>query len=177
MEITYGGDARFKLAGSRTVSINGEPGDKSDISLFTRRQRGSRLRINGPGEYEISDVLIVTVPVGPSKSERWAHGVTLDDTRVLYLEGEVDALTETALLAIGPVDVLIIEAAKLPAAVKAAQDLTPRVVVPFGPHAAELCAALGVKDAAPIARLSLNGKTPKAVLLKAPRTARKRTAA
>jgi hypothetical protein len=178
MEITHTGDASFTLHGSRTVAINPEQRENGAINLFSRRQRRFRLQVNGPGEYEIGDVLIATVPIGPFSAEQWAHGIKLDETNVLFLEGDPGALTESALLAIGPVDVLIVSAGDLPATVKAAQDLAPRLVIPFGPHAAELCAALGVKDAAPVSRVHVNGKTPRAVLLKARRAAaRKRPAA
>jgi beta-lactamase family protein len=166
MEITCTGDASFLLQGSRTVAINPQQAERGVITLFGRRQRSARLQINGPGEYEIGDVLIATVPIGPYSAQQWAHAVKLDEINVLYLDGDAEALTEEALLAIGPVDVLILAADKLPSAVKAAQDLTPRLVIPFGPHAAELCAALGVKDAAPVSRVNINGKAPRAVLLK-----------
>jgi hypothetical protein len=178
MEITYAGDSAFKLAGSKIVTINNPTAGKGEISLFSRRQRSPRLLVNGPGEYEIGGVLIVTVPVGTGHAERWAHAIALDDSNIFFLEGEVEGLTETSLLAIGPVDVLIVQAEKLTETVKLAQDLAPRLVIPFGTHASAVCAALGVKDAAPASRLNLNGKCPRAALLKAPRaSARKRTAA
>lgn len=178
MDITYLGGASFTLAGTRMVTINAEAEEKGGISLFSRRQRSAKLRINGPGEYEIGDVLIATVPMGPYSAERWAHAVLLDGTNVLFLEGEIGGLTDDALLAIGPVDVVILEAERLPEGVKAVQDLTPRLVLPFGTRAAELCAALGVKDAVPVARVNVTGKNPGAVLLKPRRpAARKRPAA
>lgn len=165
MDITYAGEASFVLKGERVVVINpAERNGQADITLFTRRRADRKLIVNGPGEYEIAGVLIATVPVGTGL----AHAVELDGINVLHLERGA-SLNDRDLAAIGKVDVLLIESEDLKQAQAAITDVTPRVVIPFGKHASEVCAAAGVKDAEPQARFSWNGITtpPRAVLLKA----------
>lgn len=169
MEITYRGGRSFRISDERVVAIN-PPARTVDLTLHSRRKDAAKQRVSGPGEYEIGGILIATVPVGPANSPTLAHAVDIEGTNVLYVDGEVDRLSADALLAIGTVDILIVEAEDLATAQKVAQDLTPRVVIPFGSKAAELCAALGVRDAQPTTKFTWNGsgKAAKAVLLKAP---------
>jgi len=167
MEITYAGAASFVLKGERTVVINPTAStERAHISLHTRRQKSKKLLVNGPGEYEVGGVLITSIALG----DEIVHAVEVDGINVLHLSGDVRCLTERDLTAIGKVDVLIVDCRDLKQAQNAVSDLGPRVIVPFGPHAAGLCAAAGVKDAQPQARFSWNGVTtpPRAVLLKEP---------
>jgi hypothetical protein len=89
----------------------------------------------------------------------------------------LNELTEREVLALGKIDVLLLPADDLRAAQSLVTDLVPRVVIPFGANAAELCAALGVPGATLESRFAWNGTaaTPRAVLLK-PVAARRRAA-
>lgn len=171
MEITYAGANSFLLKGERTIAINPTAaGERGHIALYTRRQKSKKLLINGPGEYEVGGVLVTSVALG----EEIAHAVEVDGINVLHLTGDARKLSERDLTSIGKVDVLLVDTADVKQAENAVSDLVPRVVIPFGAHAAEICATAGVKDAQPQARFSWNGvaASTKAVLLKAP--ARKR---
>jgi hypothetical protein len=167
MEITYAGANSFVLKGERTVVINPSAStERADIPLYTRRQKSKKLLINGPGEYEIGGVLVTSVALG----DDLVHAVEVDGINVLHLTGDARKLTDRDLSAIGKVDILLVEAAELKQAQNAVSDLTPRVVIPFGAHAAEVCATSGVKDAQPQARFTWNGVTApaRAMLLKEP---------
>jgi hypothetical protein len=168
MEITYGGKASFTMRGEKSVSIDGSD---ADIALFTRRQKSDRLKINGPGEYEVSGVLITTL----NQSGTLLHAITLDDINIAHVSAPEGTLSERDLAAIGRIDVLLVQAVDVKAAQAAIADLSPRVVIPFGPHALEIAASLGVKNAEPQPRFAWNGVStpPRAVLLREPGTRRK----
>src|SRR5947209_253822 len=164
MDIRYLGNTALLLKGDRTVAMNPGTGmDRPDIALHTKRQRSQKLIVNGPGEYEIGGVLIGTVALG----DLLAHAVELDGINVVLVVGDASKLDERALATLGRVDVLLVNADDVRMAQAAVSELTPRVVVPFGEHATEICSAVGVKDASAQARFSWNGTTnpPTAVLL------------
>src|ERR687886_2335735 len=136
MEISYGGGASFLIKGERTVVIN--PVDKTvqaDIVLRTDRKRATKLLVNGPGEYEIGGVLIASLASG----DRMVHAVEVDGINVVHVTPDERRLSERDLETIGKVDVLLVEAGDLRLAQTAVSDLIPRVIVPFGPHAVEVC--------------------------------------
>jgi hypothetical protein len=178
MDITYLGGHAFLLKGDRTIAINPPAGTpRQNITLQSARRARSKEIVNGPGEYEIGGCLIVTLEVGPRESSELAHAVEISGLNVVHLGTTVRPLNDRAVADIGRVDILLLNADDLRAAQAAVTDLTPRLVIPYGAHAAELCGALGVKDARPQPRLTWNGISaqPKAVLLK-PATAKRRAA-
>ena len=177
MEIIYLDGATFQIKGDRTVTVNPPPAMAVDIVLHSVRQKSSKQIVNGPGEYEIGGVLIATVEVGPRQAATLVHGVEVGGVNVVHLGMGEPELDERAFDALGAVDVLLVNADEPAAAQAAVRNLEPRIVIPFGPKAAELCAALGVKEPRAEPRFSWNGLSaaPKAVLLKATRS-RKRAA-
>jgi hypothetical protein len=178
MDIAYLGDHSFLVKGERIVAINPPAGTaRPDIALHSRRQARSKEIVNGPGEYEIGGCLIVTVELGPREASTLAHAIEVGGLNVVHLGTIIGALSDRAAAGLGRADVLLVNTDDLRAAQEAITNLTPRLVIPYGPHAAELCAVLGVKDARPQPRLSWNGITtqPKAVLLK-PLATRRRAA-
>jgi hypothetical protein len=177
MDITYAGGASFTVKGERTIAINPSGRDHgADIVLHSARQKRGKLIVNGPGEYEIGGVLIATVETG---GKTLVHAVEVDGVNIVHVGGDPAGLSERDLAVIGPVDVLLIEASDVKAAQTAVTSLTPRVIIPFGGHAAEVCATVGISGAEPQNRFSWNGVTTpaKAVLLKEPGTRRKKSAA
>jgi hypothetical protein len=174
MEITYQGGASFLITADPVVAINPETAPRDSVVLRTERRKAAKHIVAGPGEYEIKNALIVTVPVGEPATGRLAHAVDLGGSNVLFLEGPAGVLETSARTAIGAVDVLIVDTVDLRAAHELVRDLNPRVVLPFGKAAAELAAALGLKDPQPVSEFSWNGTgaTPKAVILKQVRAKR-----
>lgn len=164
MEITYQGGASFTLKGERVVAINPPRGYKADISLYSSRQRG-KLLINGPGEYEVGGVLMVTAE--PRGSKGLVQSVCLDDLNIVHLGPDAGTLGPQELESLGRVDVLIVNADRPECARAAIRDLTPRVVIPFGARAVELCQSLQGQKEKPM-RFSWNGltKVPRALVLK-----------
>jgi len=176
MEIVYQGGASFWIKDTRNVLLNpAGAGEKGDIVLRSRRVAAKRQIVDGPGEYEIGGVLIVSVAVGPQEGQSLIHAAEIDGINVLFVDAHVSPLNERTVAAVGRVDVLIVRADDVRAAQELAQDVGPRVVIPFGERAVELCAELGVKDATASARFAWNGvaAVPRAVLLKSPAAKRK----
>ena len=176
MDITYLGGHSFVLKGEHTIAINPPAGSpRSDITLHSKRQARSKEIVNGPGEYEIRGSLIVTLELGPCDATTLIHAVEVGGLAVVHLGPTVRDLSERAISDLGRVDILLVNADDLRAAQAAVTDLSPRLIIPYGAHAGELCAALGVKDPQPQARLVWNGLTPqlKVVLLKTAGTKRR----
>jgi hypothetical protein len=167
MEIIYQGSASFLLKGERSVAINPQSKSPADIVLYSEKRDARKIIVNGPGEYEIAGVPIVTAPLAETSSGI-VHAVNLDGINVLLVLESSARLSEENLYSIGRVDVLIVDPGDPGAAEALALDLSPRVVIPFGHHAEKLCAMLGVRDATPQPRFSWNGSSAvaKALLLK-----------
>lgn len=171
MEVSYLGGASFLLRDERAVAINPEKrGEKADISLHSARKIRKKTIVDGPGEYEIGGVSIITAEV----AGKLAHSIGIGGLSVVHLDAVPAELDPATAEAMGRVDVLIVNAGNLKAAQSAMRILTPRVVVPYGAHAAEICQALGVDTKAGLRwAWSGSGIPPKAVLLKAPSTRRR----
>jgi hypothetical protein len=176
MEVTYLGGSSFSVRDERTVAINpGKGPNGADVELYSKRLQRKGLIVSGPGEYEIRGVLVLTVAAARGARVGLAHGIQVGALNVVHLDVIPEEIATSDLSHLGQVDVLVVNADDLKAAETAVRELTPRVVLPYGGRAAELCAELGVKDAKPLARWSWNGtaSTPKAVLLKAPPATRR----
>lgn len=168
MDIVFRGDSSFEINGERTVAINPRRGSRADVMLHTTRQKKPAGVVNGPGEYDIAGVLIVTLEKGPRESPTLAHSIIIDDLAVVHLGDITHELSDRDVAAIGRVDVLIVNADEARKAQDAIADLEPRVVIPFGAAAPEVCASLGVKspEAQPRFTWSRNRVPPRAVVLK-----------
>jgi len=178
MEIMYLGQASFQLRGERVVDVNPiQKPARGNIALYSTRQSTRQLVVDGPGEYEIGGVLIATAQAGSKDSGVLVHSVTMGNLNLVHLTVGGDDLSERALEDLGKVDILLVQADEVAEAQAAIQKLEPRVVIPFGSQAMELCIALGVPQPRTETRFSWNGTTnaPKAVLLK-PSGAKRRAA-
>ncbi len=178
MEITYLGNASFQLRGERVILVNPSQKPTADsIVLYSTRRNDGKQIVDGPGEYEIGGVLIITAAAGPKDFPTLVHSITLGDLNLVHLSAGGHDLSERAIEAMGKVDILLVQAEDTAAAQAAIQKLEPRVIIPFGSQALELCTALGVRQLRAESRFSWNGTTnsPKAVLLK-PSAAKKRAA-
>jgi hypothetical protein len=178
MEIMYLGQASFQCKGERVVDVNPlQKPARGTIALYSTRQNRPQLVVDGPGEYEIGGVLIATVQAGSKDSGLLVHSITMGNLNLVHLTASGNDLSERALEDLGKVDVLLVQADEVAETQVAIQKLEPRVVIPFGSQAMELCAALGVSQPRTETRFSWNGTTnvPKAVLLK-PSGAKRRAA-
>lgn len=167
MEITYLGEESFLVKAERAVAINpGRQGPAADVVLHNVRQNDRRLIVNGPGEYEIGGVLVLTVADGRSRA--LCHVMEVGGLNVAFVGAGSLALSEREIAGLGQVDVLIVAAADPVAAGRVIGVLEPRVVLPFGAGSQELSAAIGVRDPQQETRFSWNGSgtPPKLVLLK-----------
>lgn len=166
MDITYLGHTSFEFRADATVVIDPPSPRPADLTLYTSRQKGEHCLVNGPGEYEIGGILVVTAAA--ARSPNLTHAIGLASLNLVHLGARIEPLHERDLEAIGKVDILLLPADELPTAQKAVGILEPRIVLPFGAGAALLCAALGERDVQEKARFSWNGVSPvpRAVLLK-----------
>lgn len=169
MDIIYRGASSFEIQGEHAIAVNPTSVTGANIALHTTRQHKPAGVVNGPGEYDIAGVLIVTLEKGPRNASTLAHALIVDDLSIVHLGDVTHDLTDRDVSAIGKVDVLIVNADDLRQAQAAVADLEPRVVLPFGASSTELCAALGEKSPEPQTRFTWprNRVPPKAVLLKA----------
>jgi hypothetical protein len=116
--------------------------------------------IDGPGEYEVSDILIRGVALPPVGGlNNTAYAVTFEEVNLVHLGNAGDeALSPAAVEALGEVDVLFLPVR----AAKALTLLEPKLVVPIEyEDEAELKRFLkeaGLKESAPVESLALKRK-------------------
>ena len=167
MEITYGGGASFQIKGDRQILLNpvGRAG-QNDIVLHNSRRKDARQIVNGPGEYEIGGVLIISVE-SRSADRRLNHAVSVGDINVICL-GTTEGIEAAEIEALGRADILLLPTDNLAGAERMIKVFEPRVTLPYGPHAAELCTAMGIKKATVEGHFAWNGlaKVPVATLLR-----------
>lgn len=116
---------------------------KDDIAIFTSRSHkksGARFIIDGPGEYEISEISVLGIPVrshiDSSGKNTTIYRVHIDDF-VIGILGHVDVhLTDQQLESLGLIDVLFIPVGgngfTLDAvdAAKIVKKIEPKIVIP-----------------------------------------------
>jgi L-ascorbate metabolism protein UlaG (beta-lactamase superfamily) len=128
MDITYLGAGSVRLSG-RQVSIVVDPYDDSyglakirsipDVvalssSGITNSLPAAKMVIDGPGEYEISDSLIIGIPArlhidAPEAGDRGTiYTLEIEDVRVAVMGNIAPELTDKQLEAIGQVDVIVV---------------------------------------------------------------------
>ena len=154
MEIQYFGANCVKLISKKaTITVDdtlAELGAKSvtkpgEISLFTgaheRLAVESKIVINEPGEYEVSDVSIQGIAARAHIDEEGTHNSTMykiiiDDVRVAVVGHIYPALSSAQLEALGTIDVLVIPVGGNGytvdpiGALKLVKDIEPRLVIP-----------------------------------------------
>src|SRR5579883_1802349 len=123
MDISYLGGASFILRGERVVAINptGQP-LKGALSLYSTRQKDPKLIVNGPGEYEIGDVMILTLENRGAEPFTLIHAVDLDRLAIVHLGERAAGLTQAQIEALGRVDILLVDTANPKAAQVAVTD-------------------------------------------------------
>jgi L-ascorbate metabolism protein UlaG (beta-lactamase superfamily) len=154
MELQYFGGNCIKLATKKaTVTVDdtlSELGAKSvtkagDISLFTGAHGQpvveSKIVIDEPGEYEVSDISIQGIAARAHIDEEGSHNTTMykviiDDVRVAVVGHIYPALSSTQLEALGTIDVLVIPVGGNGytvdpiGALKLVKDIEPKLVIP-----------------------------------------------
>jgi hypothetical protein len=141
---------------------------------YTEGVSGEPRIVDGPGEYEVADVLIAGIAtgsepgVGPTNT---AYVFRFDDLAVCHLGDLRDKLTDGLIEEIGSIDVLLVPVGggKALAPAQAAAVITqldPSIVVPMHYRAGEsledglgplelFCREVGLKDSAPEPKLSV----------------------
>jgi hypothetical protein len=126
MELQYFGGNCIKINAKKASIVVDDNldslGQKSiqtekDIALFTsphvKNDRGAYFRIDGPGEYEVSDISIQGISARAHIDEEKTLNATMyriivDDTRIAVVGHIHPDLTEDELEALGTIDILVI---------------------------------------------------------------------
>lgn len=154
MELQYFGANCIKLITKKaTITIDdnlAELGAKSvtkagDISLYTGTHGAvtaeSKIIIDKPGEYEVSNISVMGVPARSHLNEEEKYGATIykliiEDLRVAIVGHIYPSLTSSQLEAIGLVDILIVPVGgngytlDPVGALKVIKDIEPKLVIP-----------------------------------------------
>ncbi len=167
MEITWLGYSCFRIKGSRTTVVTDPYAPNLGYSLGKPAARivtvshqhaahsyvagvdGQPRAINGPGEYEIGDVLIIGMATyhdqteGKERGKNTVYLMDIDEVAVCHLGDLGHALTSGQVEKLGNVDVLLLPVGgvtTIDAAVAAqiVRQLEPKVVIPMHYKTAEL---------------------------------------
>jgi L-ascorbate metabolism protein UlaG (beta-lactamase superfamily) len=129
------------LAGLGAKSVT-KPGD---ISLFTGAHESpaveSKIVIDQPGEYEVSDISIHGIPARAHIDEAGTHNATMykliiDDIRIAVVGHIYPSLSSSQLESLGTIDVLIIPVGGNGytldpiGALKLVKDIEPKLIIP-----------------------------------------------
>lgn len=160
MEITYIGHSCFKIKG-KDLSIVIDPYDpkigfklpklEADVVLSSHDHfdhsnisgvTGSRTTIDGPGEYEISNVFIQGLPTfhdeknGAKRGKNTIYSIDIDGFTILHLGDLGHELSDSTLENLGEVDVLMIPVGGFytidaETAAKVISSIEPGIVIPM----------------------------------------------
>lgn len=157
MIITYHGGSFVKVQqGELAVALN--PDGSNQVKIGGKNP----FVINGPGEYEISNVFIRGFgSPGLDKKINTIYFLALDGLRLVHLGdlGE-DKIPETVTAEIGEVDILFVPAPS-PAAYRLALTFQPRLIIPLSESETVLGKFLkeaGAEEIKPIDKLVLKKK-------------------
>jgi L-ascorbate metabolism protein UlaG (beta-lactamase superfamily) len=160
MELTWLGHSCFRLRGKDATLITDPPAPATGYSLgrlsadivtishnhpghsYTKAIAGDPKVIDGPGEYEVQQILITGVQTfhdqerGKRLGRNTAYLITMDDIQICHLGDLGDRLDERAQEALNGADVVLVPVgggAALDAerAVEVLAQIEPRIVVPM----------------------------------------------
>jgi len=194
MDLTWLGHACFRIRGREGVVLTDPPDPKSghaiprtEADLVTvshphgghsslRSVAGSPVVLDGPGEYEVREILVTGIvsfhdaEKGVERGKNTVFAIRIDDLVICHLGDIGHALPAGDLEALGAIDVCLLPISgadtNLSAAVAAeiVHQLEPKVVVPmsYDPERKRkdtpferLLHELGVKDLTPVPKLSV----------------------
>ncbi len=160
MEITWLGHSCFKIKGRQTTIITDPYSPDLGYSLgklsativtvshqhpghsFTAGVGGDPRAITGPGEYEISNVLVIGVATfhdedrGKIRGANTAYLIEIDEISVCHLGDLGHVLTDEQVEELGNVDVLLVPVGGVstidsPVAAEIVRQLEPKAVIPM----------------------------------------------
>lgn len=167
------------------VTISQDDGPDGDNHAFVSGVAGDPFVVNGPGEYEISNVFITGVRTYSNGGTTEGNGkrfvlntvyvMDVDDFRICHLGEIAQLLTAEQVEIIGTVNVLMVpvggaETVGANLAAQVVSQLEPRIVIPMhyrveGTKTERLepvdrfVREMGAKDLSPVPKLALNGKS------------------
>ena len=120
MDITLETDKTFKIKG-KTGTVLTDPKGPTIESL-----NGGKLTLTGPGEYEVSGISIIGIPI----NEETVFIYEVDKLRICHLGNLIKKLPENKLALLGDVDVLLLFVGSQ--SVEIIQQIESQYVIPFG---------------------------------------------
>ena len=160
MEITWLGHSCFRLKGKQATIVTdpfspdlGYPPLKLNAQIVTVSHQhpghsyvegvgGDPHKVTGPGEYEISNVLIIGVATkhdkdnGRQRGKNTAYLIEIDDVSVCHLGDLGHSLSDEQIEELGTVDVLLVpiggvSTINAAAAAEVVRQLEPNIVIPM----------------------------------------------
>jgi L-ascorbate metabolism protein UlaG (beta-lactamase superfamily) len=201
MDLTWLGHSCFRLRGKDATLLTDPPAPSTGYALgrltadivtlshhhaghdYIKVVGGEPKVVDGPGEYEIQQILITGVQTyhdrerGKRLGRNTAYLITLDDVHFCHLGDLGDVLDERAQEALNGADVLLVpvgggNALDAEQAVEVIAQIEPRLIVPmhyrtpaYKPNGAELdpvekfCHEMGVEVAEPLPKVAITRAT------------------
>lgn len=160
MELTWLGHSSFRLRGKDATLLTDPPSPSTGYTLgrlsadivtishdhpghnYAKGVAGEPRIVDGPGEYEIKQVLLTGVNVfhdgqrGKLLGRNTAYLITLDDIHICHLGDLGDVLSDRAIEALNGADVLLVpvgggNSLNSAKAVEVIAQLEPRIIVPM----------------------------------------------
>ena len=160
MEITWLGHSCFKLRGKQATvitdpylpslgySLGKQTADVVTVShqhpdhSFTEGIGGNPKLVTGPGEYEISNMLIIGVATfhdndrGSTRGKNTVYLIEMDEVSICHLGDLGHVLTDEQVEELGSVDVLLppvggVSTINAPVATEIVRQLEPKIVIPM----------------------------------------------
>ena len=160
MEITWLGHSCFKFRGKQATVITDPYSPNLGYSLgkqtasivtvshqhpghsFTEGIGGNPKLVTGPGEYEISNVLIIGVATfhdedrGSKRGKNTVYLIEMDEIQICHLGDLGHVLTDEQVEELGSVDVLLlpvggVSTINAPVATEIVRQLEPKIVIPM----------------------------------------------
>ena len=167
MEITWLGHSCFRLKGKQAVVVTdpfapelGYPMPKLNARVvtvshqhpghsYTEAVNGEPHIVNGPGEYEISNVLIIGIATkhdkenGQKRGKNTAYLIEIDEVSVCHLGDLGHPLNDEQIEELGTVDILLVPVGGVStinaaAAAELVRQLEPKIVIPMHYQTPEL---------------------------------------
>jgi len=201
MDLTWLGHSCFRLRGKDATLLTDPPAPSTGYSLgrptadiitlshhhlghdYIKAVGGEPQVVDGPGEYEIQQILITGVQTyhdrerGKRLGRNTAYLITMDDVQICHLGDLGDVLDENAQEALNGADVLLVpvgggNALDAERAVEVIAQIEPRLIVPmhyatpaYRPNGAALdpvekfCHEMGVEVTEPLAKVVITRTT------------------
>ncbi len=144
MEISFLGQANFKLKGKSAI-VGTDP-----LEVVTEKT----IKIVHPGEYEISGVSVIGIPMDVNNN---IFILEMDGLRIAYLKQFGEKLTTQLLEEIGSIDILVISVVDAKLAAEVIKQVDPWLAIPMQfSNVSEFLKVMDKPNLEPVAKLTIS---------------------